>query len=203
MTQNNAQRTPRATLALALAIGLVVIATFLFTRSPAPQPTHTKSTSPAEVAASSPAPGTDNPHPNPRALSGAYEPPPAPAIGTPDSEIVTVITSVFSDHVLNAVGQVFGLQDLDRPPRILGQQASPVYPAGMKRQGISGEVALEFIVDSNGDVRNVIVKNSSHREFEAPSIEAIQQWKFRPGGKDGENVATKMTIPIMFTLKDD
>jgi len=101
------------------------------------------------------------------------------------------------------IGQVFNLKDLDQQPRVRGIQAEPVYPAEMKRQGLSGEVVLTFIVDANGDVRNVSVVKSTNPAFEAPTIQAVQKWKFRPGKKDGKDVATKLTIPVTFRPSDE
>ena len=43
---------------------------------------------------------------------------------------------------------------------------------------------------------------SSHREFEQPSIDAVLQWKFEPGVKDGRAVKTRMMLPLKFNLNN-
>jgi protein TonB len=73
----------------------------------------------------------------------------------------------------------------------------------MRRAGIAGEVLVDFIVDSNGDVRNAYAVRSSQREFEAAAVQAVSKWKFRPGKKGGRNVNTHMQVPIVFTLNEE
>jgi protein TonB len=73
----------------------------------------------------------------------------------------------------------------------------------MRRAGISGEVVVDFLVDTNGDVQNAYAVRSSQREFEAAAVQAVSKWKFKPGRKGGRNVITHMQVPIVFTLSDD
>ena len=73
----------------------------------------------------------------------------------------------------------------------------------MRRAGISGEVVVDFIVDTNGEVRNAFAFHSSQREFEAAAVQAVSKWKFRPGRKNGHAVFTHMQVPIVFTLNED
>ncbi len=72
----------------------------------------------------------------------------------------------------------------------------------MKRNGIAGEVLVEFIVDANGTVRDAHAVRSSQREFEASAVRAVSKWTFRPGQKGGRNVATRMQVPIVFSLNE-
>lgn len=107
----------------------------------------------------------------------------------------------------NRVATLSGTTIFD--PSMLDQQVQPRfrvpprYPYEMNRAGISGSVEVEFIVDANGDVRNPIVIRSTNREFEAPAIEAIQKWKFRPGRKSGHAVASRVRQEIGFNLSSE
>lgn len=85
--------------------------------------------------------------------------------------------------------EVFDINTLDQKPtpRV---QIQPQYPFEMRRAGIEGEVVVEFIVDTNGDVRNPFIVRSTQREFEAAAIQAVSKWKFRPGKKGGRVVNT-------------
>lgn len=131
-------------------------------------------------------------------------PPPPPSLGRPDGGTMTIPKGPpGGTGVKNVLGTIFDLKDLDQQPAPRGIRAEPVYPFEMKRQGIHGDVVLQFLVDPNGDVRDVIVIRSTHREFESPAIQAVQKWKFRPGKKGGKNVTTRMQIPIAFNLNDD
>jgi periplasmic protein TonB len=98
--------------------------------------------------------------------------------------------------------EVFDISKLDQipQPRL---QVRPQYPFEMRRAGIAGEVVVDFIVDTNGDVQNAYAVRSSQREFEAAAVQAVSKWKFRPGRKGGRNVNTHMQVPIVFTLNED
>ena len=71
------------------------------------------------------------------------------------------------------------------------------------RAGIAGDVLVDFIVDTNGAVRNAYAARSSQREFEAAAVQAVSKWTFRPGRKGGRAVNTHMQVPVGFTLTDN
>jgi|CZKI01.1.fsa_nt_gi protein TonB len=95
--------------------------------------------------------------------------------------------------------QPFELSQLDNPP-IVKYQARPEYPYSLRQQEITGEVLVDFIVDSNGDVRNAAAVRSDNRDFDDPACKAVSKWKFKPGRKNGHAVFTHMQVPIVFTL---
>jgi TonB family protein len=76
----------------------------------------------------------------------------------------------------------------------------PEYPWALRLSGNKGDVMLEFVVDSTGEVRNLMIIQSTHPEFEAPAIEALLKWKFKPAVVDGRPVNTRMRQPIQFDL---
>ena len=89
------------------------------------------------------------------------------------------------------------------PDRRLPQpkvQVGAAYPAELRQAGISGEVQIDFLIDTEGVVRNAFVAKSTDRGFEAPSLEAAKQWQYEPGFMvNGRRVVTHMVIPIVFT----
>jgi len=95
---------------------------------------------------------------------------------------------------------VFSIPEVDQAPQPIFQ-APPAYPSAMRRQGISGEVVLTFVVSANGAVRDVQVRSASRREFEGPALEALQRWKFRPGRRDGQPVSVRMELPLYFRIE--
>ncbi len=94
---------------------------------------------------------------------------------------------------------VFDLADLDQIPNPV-HQVAPVHPYRLKREGISGEVTVRFVVDNKGNVRSARVVKSTNREFDEAALTAIRLWKFTPGEKDGKTVNTKMELPFAFTV---
>jgi protein TonB len=130
-------------------------------------------------------------------------PPPPPSLGAPGSQVSIPSGPPVTHSVRSDIGQVFRLEDLDQQPVVRGVRQAPVYPFEMKRNGINGEVTLQFIVDLNGTVRDVEVIKSTHREFEKPAMDAVYKWRFRAGRKGGKAVSVRMQVPINFTLSDD
>jgi protein TonB len=94
---------------------------------------------------------------------------------------------------------IFELADLDQIPTPT-HQVAPVHPYKLQREGISGEVVVEFICDAKGNVRSARVVKSTNREFNESALTAIRLWKFTPGEKDGRRVRTKMRLPFGFTV---
>ncbi len=98
--------------------------------------------------------------------------------------------------------KIFDESQLDQIP-IPTFKPSPIYPFDMRRNGISGQVVVEFIVDTNGNVRNAFAASSSLRNFEENAVRAVMKWKFKPGRKDGHVVNSRMQLPIDFKLNLD
>jgi len=87
------------------------------------------------------------------------------------------------------------------PPVPIGR-AKPDYPFELRRDGITGEAIVEFIVNKEGKVSSAHVVRTTHPGFVAPAVEAVLNWKFKPGTKNGRKVATRMQVPIVFALSD-
>jgi protein TonB len=98
-----------------------------------------------------------------------------------------------------SIGKVFSLADLDRIPEPV-LQTVPVYPFNLRRDGVEGKVQVEFIVDTDGRVRDAFAVASTNAGFEESAVIAVSKWKFRPGMKEGRKVNTRMAVPVVFTL---
>jgi protein TonB len=127
--------------------------------------------------------------------------PPPPDNLKPNTGAI-VIPQGAGGHGLGKGIEVFDISKLDQVP-VAKFQARPQYPFEMRRSGVAGEVVVDFIVDTNGDVRNAYAARSSQREFEAAAVQAVSKWKFRPGKKGGRAVNTHMQVPIVFTLNEE
>jgi protein TonB len=127
------------------------------------------------------------------------EPPPPP--GIEQARGVVTIPATRPTGFGRGLGQIFDISQLDQQP-VATSQMPPNYPYEMRRAGITGEVNVGFIVDSTGTVRDAYVINSTHREFEAPAVQAVSKWKFRPGKRGGRSVNTRMSVPIVFSFND-
>jgi TonB family protein len=83
------------------------------------------------------------------------------------------------------------------------REVKPKYTAAAMQAKIQGSVWLGCVVSETGDVVDVKVTKSLDTEYglDQAAIDAAQQWKFKPGSKDGKPVAVFITLELTFTLK--
>jgi periplasmic protein TonB len=93
--------------------------------------------------------------------------------------------------------RVFSLAELDQRPRVIFQR-TPTYPPELRRSKRRGTVHVVFTVDTRGRVSNPKVDKSTDPAFDQAAIEAVKQWKFEPGTRNGEKVQFKLRVPITF-----
>ena len=127
-------------------------------------------------------------------------PPPPPGL-TPSTGVVTIPVIKPGANFGRGIKDLFDINNLDQRP-VPRVQSPPQYPYEMSRAGISGEVVVEFIINTNGDVVQTQIIRSSHREFEQPAMLAVQKWKFKPGRKGGRPVNVRAQQPLEFNLDD-
>lgn len=116
---------------------------------------------------------------------------------TRPSGIVTIPSD--RSRIQTGKPEVFDVSNLDQHP-VPTFQPGPRYPSELRRTGADGEVLVDFIVDTNGDVQAASARRSTHREFEAAAVQAVSRWTFKPGRRAGKKVLTQMQVPIIFTL---
>lgn len=152
---------------------------------------------PAEIIEFAPPTQTDVPQiPTPDSFVQPLQPPPPEGL-KPVAGVISIPQNRVSG--LGKGIEVFDINTLDQRP-VPRVQIQPQYPFEMRRAGIEGEVVVEFIVDTNGDVRNPFVVRSTQREFEAAAIQAVSKWKFRPGRRGGRDVNTSR-VQQLFSFK--
>lgn len=84
-------------------------------------------------------------------------------------------------------------------------KVDPKYPPEMMKQHVDGEVVLYAIIRKDGSVDSVQLVRGLEPQLDKNSMEALAQWKFRPGTRDGApvDVETVAHIPFHFrTLQD-
>lgn len=96
-----------------------------------------------------------------------------------------------------AVPSIFKVVNLDRVPRALSRSA-PTYPTEMRRNGVTGDVTIEFLVGTDGSVISAEAVRWSRREFVDSAVSAVLKWRFEPGTVNGRKVRFRMAIPIEF-----
>lgn len=95
---------------------------------------------------------------------------------------------------------VYDLQQLESHPSVISSKP-PAYPSELRAKKVEGETVLSFVVDPIGAVRDLSVVRSTGPEFSQAAVDAVSQWRFKPGTKDGKSVACHVQIPIVFAVK--
>jgi TonB family protein len=90
-------------------------------------------------------------------------------------------------------------QEIDiKEPRQL-KQVPPVYPKAALDAGVQGAVTLVATVGEDGKVRNVRVVKSIPLLDQA-AIDALKQWEYAPGTRNGVAFAIEITVTISFSM---
>lgn len=78
----------------------------------------------------------------------------------------------------------------------------PKYPPEEQRRGIQGTTVLIVSIDPNGGVLDVEVeKSSGNRNLDRAAVAAARRWKFNAEVRDGRKVASRVRVPVDFTLR--
>jgi periplasmic protein TonB len=102
----------------------------------------------------------------------------------------------------SAFGLCARAEDFEKPddPPVPVRTPPPKYPTELKREGVSGMVVVNMVIDTDGSVQEVTVSKSTHIEFERPAIDAVKGWKFKPAKKDGAAIRSRVALPLKFTV---
>ncbi len=78
----------------------------------------------------------------------------------------------------------------------------PRYPETLRQTGISGQVLVQFVVDTLGhvDMNSVKILKSTHDLFTAAVRSALPQFRFKPAEVNGKRTAAMAQMPFDFQL---
>jgi protein TonB len=77
-----------------------------------------------------------------------------------------------------------------------------VYPLAARRQGLSGRVELEVLLDATGRVRAVsLVTSSAHALLDEAAIEAVRRVPSLPMPEHLPRRALRVRLPVIFELR--
>jgi len=78
------------------------------------------------------------------------------------------------------------------------KKVPPVYTEAILAKRLSGPVVLAFVVEEDGSVTEVKIKQSPAPELSESAIECIKKWRFGPAIKDGAPTRAQMELAILF-----
>ncbi len=89
---------------------------------------------------------------------------------------------------------------VDTPPRVI-KRSPIVYPELARKQGVSGFVRMNVLIDENGRVEDVKVVESQPEDiFDLKAESTIRQWRFEPATYNGKKVEVWAAQKIVFKL---
>lgn len=89
---------------------------------------------------------------------------------------------------------------IDKFRKFLGSNI--VYPRIARELGVQGRVVVQFVVEKDGAVSDIVVVRSLGSGTDEEAIRVLQKMpKWNPGKQDGRVVRVKYTVPIPFSLK--
>jgi TonB family protein len=81
-------------------------------------------------------------------------------------------------------------------------KAAPQYTEEARRSRVEGTVVLSVEIGPDGAAHNIKIVRSLDPGLDEKAIEAVSQWRFRPGMKDGVPVTVAARIEVNFRLLD-
>ncbi len=85
-------------------------------------------------------------------------------------------------------------------PPAVSYKVDPEYAQPARLIKYSGTVTLSVIVDPSGRATTIRIVKGLGFGLDEKAVEALQQWVFRPGVKDGSPVNVRATIAVNFRL---
>lgn len=85
------------------------------------------------------------------------------------------------------------------PPQLI-YKVEPEFSEAARKAKYQGVVVLAIEVDPSGHPQNLRVIEMLGLGLDEKAIEAVSQWRFRPGYQDGRPVATMATVQVSFRL---
>lgn len=90
---------------------------------------------------------------------------------------------------------------VDIPPRVI-RRTPIVYPELARKEGISGYVTMNVLINEEGNVEDVKIVDSRPPEiFDLKADSTVRMWKFSPASYDGKTVKVWATQRIVFKLE--
>ena len=130
------------------------------------------------------------------------ETPPPDAVPTPfQMPKLNLPTNVTGGPFLGAIGGGDGTGYSELIPMV---RIQPQYPRQALRDGISGFVVFDLVINPDGTVKVAKpIKSQPRGVFESAAMASIMKWKFRPKIEDGKAVEARGTQQIDFKLEEE
>ena len=119
-----------------------------------------------------------------------------------DTEAADLENRIVRVQTPNTISQTPGIYRIGpniSPPKVL-RKIEPVYSDEARAAKLAGTVVIYVEIGPDGWAHNTRVMRSLGLGLEEKAVEAILQWRFLPGVKDGRPVTVMATIEVNFRL---
>jgi protein TonB len=86
-----------------------------------------------------------------------------------------------------------------KPPRAIAMPA-PVYPEIARAARIQGDVVVDAVIDTNGNIVQMKLV-SGHPLLVGAAMEALRRWKYEPTYLDEQPVSIELNVTIHFSMQ--
>ena len=118
-----------------------------------------------------------------------------PAIPAPQLFLKSFLGSLADPSAGSQLVEVGGA--IPMPERVMG--SAPIYPAAAKMGHIQGQVEVEVVIGTTGNVEQTRVTRSVPI-FDQSAITAVKTWKYKPTVINGAPTPVKAKVRVAFTL---
>ncbi len=91
------------------------------------------------------------------------------------------------------------LPELHQDEVTVRERVDPLYPQDQKWRRVQGDCAVAVDIDTKGRP-TAVVPVDCDTGFEAATVEAVEQWRFKPHRVDGELTAYRVVVREAYTL---
>jgi len=119
---------------------------------------------------------------------------------TGDAELDEAISAKNSTPIVDLPKNIYRIGGAVTAPKLI-YKVEPKYTEAARRARIEGTVILQAIVQVDGKARDFNVIQSLEPGLDQRAIDAVTQWRFQPGRRDGSAVALLATFVVNFRLR--
>ncbi len=87
------------------------------------------------------------------------------------------------------------------PPRVL-HSVAPIYPVSHLSHGEHPTVVLKATILADGAITEMQIEHSAGKDFDDAAIAAVKQWTFEPARREGEAIASRVSVAVHFELPE-
>lgn len=100
-----------------------------------------------------------------------------------------------SDETIYKIGKA----DNVRLP-IVKYSPDPDYSDEAREHKFQGTVTLSIVIDKAGTVSRITIDRAIGMGLDEKAVDKVKVWKFRPATRDGQPVATQVSVEVQFNL---